>query len=64
MANLTIASEERVLFSRSLLSRRHFPNQANVRSTVQRSGNFTHPCWPSGRRTITNSHEALASTHS
>ncbi len=64
MANLTNASEDRTLFSRSLLSRRHLPSQANVRSTVHRIGNFTHPFFPSGRRTMTISHRAFFSTHS
>ena len=45
-------SDDRTLFSRSLLSRRHRPSQANVRSTVQRIGSFTQPFVPSGRRTI------------
>jgi len=36
----------------------------NVRSTVHRIGNFTHPRSPSGRRMIVRSQPAFASTHS
>ena len=43
MANLMNDSDDSTLFSRSLLSRRHRPSQANVRSTVQRIGSFTQP---------------------
>ena len=38
-----MASADRVLFSRSTLSLRLFPSQANVRSTVQRIGSLTQP---------------------
>ena len=38
MANLMKDSDERVLFSRSLLSRRHLPNQANVLSRTHLHG--------------------------
>src|SRR5512135_2146691 len=55
-------SDDRTLFTRSLLSRRHRPSQANVRSTVHRIGNFTHPRLPSGRRTISRSHFACSVT--
>ena len=48
MASLTNASDDSTLRSRSLLSRRHLPSQANVRSTVQRSGSFTQPSPPPG----------------
>ncbi len=64
MANLMNASDDRTVRSRSVLNRRHFPNHANVRSTVYRIGNFTQPFASSGRRTITNSHEAFAFTQS
>ena len=64
MANLMNASDDRTLFSRSLVSRRHVPSQAKVRSTVHRSGNFTHPVDPPGRRTMTRFHRAFSSTHS
>ena len=56
MANLMNASADSTLFSRSLLSRRHLPSQANVLSTVQRIGKRTQPTDPSGRRTMVNSH--------
>ena len=64
MANLTNASDERTLRSRSLLSRRHLPSHANVRSTVQRIGSRTQPSDPSGRRTIVRSQRAFVATHS
>jgi len=60
LLSLTIASDDSTLRSRSLLRRRHLPSQAKVRSTVQRSGSFTHPFWPSGRRTMTRSQWALS----
>jgi hypothetical protein len=34
MASLTIDSDDNTLFSRSTVRRRHWPNQANVRSMV------------------------------
>ena len=64
MASLMNASDDSTLRSRSLLSRRHLPSQANVRYTVQRSGRSTQPFSPSGRRTMTSSQRAFASTHS
>ena len=48
IANLTNASDDRTLFSRSLLNRRHLPSHANVRSTVHRIGSSTSPRHPSG----------------
>jgi len=54
MAKWIMASEDRIVFSRSLLSRRHLPSQAKVRSTVHRIGSFTQPSAPSGRRTMTS----------
>src|SRR5512147_441 len=57
-------SDDRTLFSRALLRRRHRPSHANVRSTVHRIGSFTRPSGPSGRRTMARSHRAFASTHS
>src|SRR5437763_1713173 len=55
MASLMNDSDDRTLFSRSLLRRRQLPSQAKVRSTVQRIGSFTQPRSPSGRRTIDRS---------
>src|ERR1700693_3585190 len=57
-----MASDDRVLFSRSKLKRRHLVSQANVRSTVQRIGNFTHPLDPFGRRTTARSYQPYSST--
>src|SRR3954463_1067646 len=56
-------SDDKVLFSRSLLSRRQSPSHAKVRSTVHRIGKRTQPSLPSGRRTIESCHRALSSTH-
>src|SRR5947209_19242462 len=53
------ASAESTLRSRSLLSRRHLPSHANVRSTVHRRGNFTQPSDPLGRLTMTSSQRVL-----
>lgn len=64
IASLMNDSDDRTLFSRSLLRRRHRPSQAKVRSTVHRIGSFTHPSEPSGRRMILRSHRAFAATHS
>src|SRR5512135_2593606 len=64
MASLMKASDDRTLFSRSLVSRRHWPSHANVRSTVHRIGSLAQPSDPSGRRTMDSSHRAFASTHS
>ena len=58
MASLMNASEESTVRSRSLLSRRHLPSHANVRSTVHRIGSLTQPLDPSGRLTMTSSHRA------
>ena len=43
IAGLMNASDDRTPCSRSLLSRRQRPSQANVRSTVQRIGSRTQP---------------------
>ncbi len=58
IANLTNASDDLTLFSRSLLNRRHFPSHANVRSTVQRIGSSTQPTASFGRRTMVSAHAA------
>lgn len=64
MAHLMNAPDDRTLFPRALVSRRHRPSHANVRSTVHRRGSFTHPFDPSGRRTMTRSYRAWSPTHS
>ena len=64
IANLTNASDDRTLFSRSLLNRRHLPSHANVRSTVHRIGSSTQPTASFGRCTMFSSHAAFVSTHS
>ena len=64
IANLTNASDDRTLFSRSLLNRRHLPSHANVRSTVHRIGSSTQPTASFGRGTMFSSHAAFVSTHS
>lgn len=64
MASLIIASDDRTVFSRSLVSRRQRPSQANVRSTVQRISSTTQPLTPAGRRTTSTVRGTLFSTHS
>ena len=64
IASLMNDSDDRTLFSRSTLSRRHRPSQANVRSTVHRIGSFTQPRLPSGRRMTSRPHFTCSSTHS
>ena len=52
IATRVIASEEAVRCSKSWLRRRHLPNQAKARSTIQRFGKATKPVASSGRFTI------------
>src|SRR3954463_7509824 len=64
MASLRNDSDDRTLFSRSLLSRRQRPSQANVRSTVHRIGSFHQASLYLGGGVNSLSPLAFSGTHS
>ena len=64
MANRTIVSEERTVRSRSLVKRQQMPNQAKVRSTVQRIGTSSQPLTLAGRSMTLSSVEVFNASHS